>query len=49
VTWAATGKDVYVYFDNDHLGHAPHDALKLKALVAERTRSLVLEPQGDRG
>lgn len=43
VTWAASGKDVYVYFDNDHQGHAPHDALKLKALVAERARSLVLE------
>jgi len=28
-TWAAEGRDVYVYFDNDARGHAPHDALRL--------------------
>ena len=27
--WAATGQDVYVYFDNDARGHAPHDAIAL--------------------
>jgi uncharacterized protein YecE (DUF72 family) len=27
--WAAAGRDVYVYFDNDAHGHAPHDALRL--------------------
>jgi uncharacterized protein YecE (DUF72 family) len=30
--WAATG-DVYVYFDNDALGFAPHDAVGLLARV----------------
>jgi uncharacterized protein YecE (DUF72 family) len=28
-TWADGGRDVYVYFDNDAHGHAPHDALAL--------------------
>ena len=32
-TWAERG-DVYVYFDNDALGFAPHDALALQAKVA---------------
>ena len=27
--WAADGLDVYVYFDNDMLGYAPHDAVAL--------------------
>ncbi len=27
--WAGDGLDVYVYFDNDAKGHAPHDALAL--------------------
>ena len=27
--WAADGLDVYVYFDNDSRGHAPHDAVAL--------------------
>ncbi len=27
--WADDGLDVYVYFDNDAKGHAPHDALAL--------------------
>ena len=29
--WTAAGDDVYVYFDNDAEGHAPHDALRLAA------------------
>jgi uncharacterized protein YecE (DUF72 family) len=29
--WAAGGRDVYVYFDNDAKVHAPHDALRLRA------------------
>ncbi|MFS0894102.1 DUF72 domain-containing protein [Microbacterium sp. 179-I 3D3 NHS] len=33
----AHGRDVYVYFDNDARGHAPHDAAALAALV-ERPR-----------
>jgi uncharacterized protein YecE (DUF72 family) len=31
--WAAEGRDVYVYFDNDALGHAPHDAVRLAQRV----------------
>jgi uncharacterized protein YecE (DUF72 family) len=27
--WAEAGQDVYVYFDNDAKGFAPHDALAL--------------------
>lgn len=29
--WAQDGRDVYVFFDNDARGHAPHDALRLQA------------------
>jgi uncharacterized protein YecE (DUF72 family) len=32
--WAAAGDDVYVYFDNDALGHAPHDATRLAKLIS---------------
>jgi uncharacterized protein YecE (DUF72 family) len=32
--WTAAGDDVYVYFDNDAEGHAPHDALRLAAHLA---------------
>jgi uncharacterized protein YecE (DUF72 family) len=31
--WAAEGKDVYVYFDNDADGRAPFDALRLQELL----------------
>ena len=27
--WASAGRDVFVYFDNDTKGHAPHDAMAL--------------------
>jgi uncharacterized protein YecE (DUF72 family) len=27
--WAAAGQDVFVYFDNDMKGYAPHDAMRL--------------------
>jgi uncharacterized protein YecE (DUF72 family) len=27
--WAAAGQDVFVYFDNDPRGYAPHDAVAL--------------------
>lgn len=30
--WREEGQDVYVYFDNDALGHAPFDALRLAGL-----------------
>lgn len=28
-TWSAAGQDVFVYFDNDMKGYAPHDAMRL--------------------
>ena len=31
--WTSAGSDVYVYFDNDAEGHAPHDAVRLQAAV----------------
>lgn len=34
--WARGGADVFVYFDNDARGHAPHDALRLRALAEAR-------------
>ncbi|MFT3767144.1 MAG: DUF72 domain-containing protein [Minicystis sp.] len=34
--WAKGGRDVYVYFDNTALGHAPYDALRLVAMLEER-------------
>lgn len=33
-TWVADGLDVYVYFDNDAAGRAPHDARALQRLSA---------------
>lgn len=35
--WTAAGDDVYVYFDNDAEGHAPHDAVRLMAAIAARS------------
>jgi uncharacterized protein YecE (DUF72 family) len=32
--WTEEGRDVYVYFDNDALVHAPHDAIGLAARVS---------------
>ena len=34
--WLAAGADVYVFFDNTDKRHAPHDALRLLAAVADR-------------
>jgi uncharacterized protein YecE (DUF72 family) len=34
--WARGGSDVFVYFDNDAHGHAPHDALRLRAMLERR-------------
>jgi uncharacterized protein YecE (DUF72 family) len=34
--WNAAGDDVYVYFDNDAQGHAPHDAVRLLEAVQAR-------------
>ena len=33
LAWQASGQDVYVYFDNDAKGYAPHDALSLQEKV----------------
>jgi uncharacterized protein YecE (DUF72 family) len=33
LAWSNAGKDVYCYFDNDEKAYAPHDALRLKAMV----------------
>ncbi len=35
--WLQEGRDVHVYFDNDASGHAPHDALRLLALMSGRS------------
>lgn len=32
--WSAEGIDGYCYFDNDEAGHAPSDALRLRALLS---------------
>ena len=31
--WSAEGLDVFVYFDNDIKGYAPHDAMRLISLL----------------
>jgi uncharacterized protein YecE (DUF72 family) len=37
--WYDVGKSVYVYFDNDEAGYAPHNAIALrKMLSAPRMR-----------
>jgi uncharacterized protein YecE (DUF72 family) len=45
--WSRTAvgepRDVYVYFDNDAHGHAPHDALALAGLLADGGSNLVGE------
>jgi uncharacterized protein YecE (DUF72 family) len=33
--WLRSGKDVYVYFDNDARGSAPNDALALKGMLED--------------
>ena len=35
--WAAEGRDVHIYFDNDAEGAAPYDALRLLAFLGVRT------------
>lgn len=36
--WLREGREVHVYFDNDALGHAPGDALRLLALLPREQR-----------
>ena len=31
--WAAEGREVYCYFDNDQAGYAVHDALRIRAML----------------
>jgi uncharacterized protein YecE (DUF72 family) len=38
--WAAEGREVHVYFDNDAEGHAPYDALKLIAALGNAYQPL---------
>lgn len=45
VGWAQAGQDVYVYFDNDARGHAPHNAVDCAALVAQLTSCREQPPQ----
>ncbi len=33
--WASTGRDVYIYFNNDFLARAPRDALRLRAILGQ--------------
>ncbi|MEJ2167618.1 MAG: DUF72 domain-containing protein [Deltaproteobacteria bacterium] len=35
-TWAGQGKDIFCYFDNDQLGYAVQDALKLQHMIRGR-------------
>jgi uncharacterized protein YecE (DUF72 family) len=42
IAWAAEGRDVYCYFDNDQAGYAVHDALRLQALVEVRAKTVSL-------
>jgi uncharacterized protein YecE (DUF72 family) len=37
--WTDAGSDVYVYFDNDAEGHAPHDAVRLQRALTSSARS----------
>jgi uncharacterized protein YecE (DUF72 family) len=37
-TWLRDGRNVYVYFNNDHNAHAVHNALRLRELVAARRK-----------
>jgi uncharacterized protein YecE (DUF72 family) len=46
--WARGGSDVYVYFDNDARGHAPHDALRLRRMLEPAATSLAGAPRGRR-
>jgi uncharacterized protein YecE (DUF72 family) len=39
--WRASGRDVYVYFDNDAKVHAPFDAARLAERVRERPAPIV--------
>jgi len=38
--WAKAGSDVFVYFDNDAHGHAPHDAVRLRRMLERRPQIL---------
>jgi uncharacterized protein YecE (DUF72 family) len=44
--WLRKGRDVYVYFDNDARGHAPFDAMALRALVSGSATQTAARPSG---
>jgi uncharacterized protein YecE (DUF72 family) len=46
--WARAGADVFVYFDNDARGHAPHDAVRLRRLLEPRAPAAVTPPAAAR-
>ncbi|MBM3497290.1 MAG: DUF72 domain-containing protein [Armatimonadetes bacterium] len=33
--WSAGGRDVFIYFDNDFLAHAPRNALRLREILGQ--------------
>jgi uncharacterized protein YecE (DUF72 family) len=33
--WSAEGRDVFIYFDNDFLAHAPRNALRLRGILGQ--------------
>lgn len=43
--WREEGRDVFVYFDNDARGHAPHDAVELLRRVDTATGQRSRRPQ----
>ena len=43
--WRRTGRDVYVYFDNDALGHAPRNAAALARRLDVTLTALFTEPE----
>ena len=45
--WTATGRDAFVYFDNDVKGYAPHDARRLIGLLGEAAHTPATGPVTD--
>ncbi len=43
--WSAGGRDVYLYFDNDFMAHAPRNALRLRELLGQRPDPAPRSPQ----
>ena len=45
--WTASGRDAFVYFDNDMKGYAPHDARRLIAMLGEAAHTPVTDKVTD--